>query len=526
MDFSGYLNPLSIIATTSAISYWAGSKLTKKSDIKMSQKNASSSLEVPQYFKDNKYPAKRHNERVAELFVKSCDKDNVAFLVPGESMELRKYCDTVKPFRQDRYYYYLSGCDIPGSFIVYNIEQSKLSLFLPDIDKEDIMWSGMPLSLEEAKDKYDVDDVYYVSDFHNMVTDPKNSLFKIDHFYSTDKEYCETILKQGMQCLREKIIFGDHVFFKSLDSCRLIKDEYEIETLRHVARITDINHMAVMSALPIENNECQIQAEFQYHSMRQGAKALGYDPICCSGPACGTLHYIKNDQSIEKKHSVLIDAASEWNNYTTDVTRCFPIDGKFTKEHREIYETVLDMQSTTMKLMKPGASWDDLHLLSHKILIEHLLKLGIFKNTYSVEQILKSRVSCAFYPHGLGHLMGLDVHDVGGEPNYEDPDDLFKYLRLRIPLQAGMVITNEPGCYFNRFLIDEYINKYPERIAMVDFDVLEKYMYIGGVRIEDDVLVTKDGYENLTGVTSDPDEIEKIVSEGLKRKRTDFHALV
>lgn len=524
MGFSNLVNPISIAAATSAVGYWTSSKLTQKAH-KMSEK-VNSPLEVPQYFKDHKYPAKEHNKRVSDKFVETCKESNVGFLVPGESVEPRKYCDTTKPFRQDRYYYYLSGCDIPGSFTVYLLEQSKLLLFLPDVDEEDVMWSGMPLSLEEAKEQYDVDEVYYVSDFHTMATDPHNVLYKINHFYSTDKDYCETILKQDMQCLRETIIFGDEGFFNSLDSARLIKDEYEIETLRHVAHISDINHMAVMSALPIERNELQVQAEFEYHSMRQGAKSLGYDPICCSGPACGTLHYVKNDQDIENKHSVLIDAGSEWNNYTSDVTRCFPIDGKFTKEHRAIYETVLDMQSTTMKLMRPGASWEKLHLLSHRILINHLLELGIFKKEFPVDEILESRVSCAFYPHGLGHSMGLDVHDVGGQPNYDDKDPLFKYLRIRIPLQAGMVVTNEPGCYFNKFLIEEYINKFPKRAAMVNFDVLEKYMYIGGVRIEDDVLITKEGFENLTGVTSDPDEIEKIVSEGLKKKRSDFHALV
>ncbi|OEJ84953.1 putative peptidase [Hanseniaspora osmophila] len=118
---------------------------------------------------------------------------------------------------------------------------------------------------------------------------------------------------------------------------------------------------------------------------------------------------------------------------------------------------------------------------------------------------------------------GLDTHDVGGEPNYSDPDPFLSYLRLRKPLAAGMVITNEPGIYFNDFLIKNFLEKHPERLEVVDVTVMEKYKYIGGVRIEDDVLVTKDGYENLTGITSDPDEIEQIVSNGIAKGRSHFH---
>ena len=185
------------------------------------------------------------------------------------------------------------------------------------------------------------------------------------------------------------------------------------------------------------------------------------------------------------------------------------------------------MQTQTMQLMKPGVKWDDLHILSHKVLIKHLIKLGILKgDKFSEEEIFQSRVSCAFYPHGLGHLMGLDVHDVGGYPNYEDPDPYFKYLRMRRELRTNMVITNEPGCYFNEHLLSEFLDKFPERKKMVNLDVLEKYMYVGGVRIEDDILITKDGYENLTGITSDPEEIERIVSNGLKKPRSEFHNVV
>lgn len=482
--------------------------------------------EIPPYFQKNKYPAKAHNKRVKDAFVALAGKavSDMAFLIPGEEMEERKYCDTVKPFRQERYFYYLSGVNIPGSMVLYDLAEEKLTLFLPNIDWDDVMWSGLPLSLKEAAEKFDVDEVKYIDELFEVLG---SSAFSSKKFYTTDMDHFVKYEKDSdKKAILAKIIPGDKDFFESMDETRLIKDEYEIETLRHVAKISDHAHYAVMSALPIELNEIQIEAEFAYHSTRQGARSLGYDPICCSGPACGTLHYIENTDDLAGKHSVLIDAGAEWNNYTTDVTRCFPINGKWTKEHRAIYETVLEMQSETMKLMKPGANWDDLHILAHKILIRRLREFGIFKKEFTEQEIFDAKVSCAFYPHGLGHMMGLDVHDVAGKANYEDPDPYFQYLRIRRPLQAGMVVTNEPGCYFNKFLIKELLEKHPERAKMVDFEVMKTYMYIGGVRIEDDILITKDGYEDLTGITSDPDEIEKIITEGLKKTRDDFHVIV
>ena len=159
----------------------------------------------------------------------------------------------------------------------------------------------------------------------------------------------------------------------------MIKDWYEIELLRKACQVTDTCHLAVMSALPIEKTEGHIHAEFTYHALRQFFSFQGYDPICCSGPSCSTLHYVDNDADMAGKHSVLIDAGAEWECYTADVTRCFPISGKWTKEHRDIYDAVLDMHQNAMSQIKDGASWEEIHLSAHKVLIKHLLKLGIFQ---------------------------------------------------------------------------------------------------------------------------------------------------
>lgn len=425
---------------------------------------------------------------------------------------LYPYCDQTKPFRQNRYFFYLTGCDIPGSHVVYKAEEDHLTLYLPDIDYEDVMWSGMPLSIEEALDKYDVDSVKYASDLKADVAELKGEI------YTTD-------INEANKDFESQVLSGDKHFFYALDEARLIKDEYEIELMKHAAKLTDNCHYAVMSATPIETNETHIHAEFMYHALRQGSKYQSYDPICCSGPNCSTLHYVKNDDEIDTKRTVLIDAGCEWSLYASDVTRCFPVNGDWSKEHLEVYNIVLKMQKTTMDMIKPGASWEDCHLTAHKVMIEEFLKLGLFKSDFTAQEIFESKVSGRFFPHGLGHLLGMDTHDVGGYPNYEDEDDLLKYLRLRRPLQKGMVLTDEPGVYFSPFLLKDVLET-PEKLKYINKDVLDKYWYVGGVRIEDDLLVTDDGYENFTKITSDPEEISKIVKAGLAKGKEGFHNVV
>ena len=511
------------LAIGSAITYLSKKNNNKK--INKMSKLADPIEDIPHYIRDNKYPAKIHNSKVREHLLAKLSKseaiDAVGFLVVGNPVEPNKYCDTFKQFRQERYFFYLTGIDIPSAALFYDCKSQKLVVFLPEIDYDDVVWGGMPMEPKELLEKYDIDEVYYMSQLNDIIGQYNN----IETLYTTDKDNFDELKLN--ESLNSMVNAKDKDFFYALDESRLIKDQYEIEILKHVAKITDRSHYAVMSALPIEINELHIEAEFAYHAKRQGARTLGYDPICCSGPACGTLHYVKNSESLKDKDSTLIDAGAEWMNYVSDVTRCFPLTGKYTKEHREIYETVRDMQTQTMALMKPGIKWEDLHIMSHKILIKHLVELGILKGSEFTEQeMFDSRVSCAFYPHGLGHVMGLDVHDVAGYPNYEDPDPYFKYLRLRRELKTGMVLTNEPGCYFNEYLLDEFLHKHPERAKMVDFEVMKKYKNVGGVRIEDDIIITKEGYENMTGITSDPDEIEKIVQAGLSKKRADFHVIV
>jgi len=179
--------------------------------------------------------------------------------------------------------------------------------------------------------------------------------------------------------------------------------------------------------------------------------------------------------------NVLVDAAAESNCYAADITRTFPISGKFSSESKAIYEIVLQMQTECINLLKAGVLWDDVHAHAHRVAIAGLLKLGILKG--EAEEIFEKRTSVAFFPHGLGHYLGMDTHDTGGNPNYEDKDPMFRYLRVRGQLPAGSVITVEPGIYFCEFIIEPYL-KDPEQSKYISQAVLDRYWDVGGVRIE------------------------------------------
>ncbi|WVQ84638.1 hypothetical protein IAT38_006793 [Cryptococcus sp. DSM 104549] len=309
--------------------------------------------------------------------------------------------------------------------------------------------------------------------------------------------------------------------------------------------------------------EQDVEAVFVASCTRMGAQHQAYLPIVASGTRASTLHYVCNDRlfpstavprsptdksfkppaltrgccgTLAAPHShstsptelhdeafypqvLLIDAGCEWEGYASDITRVVPVGngGKFTKEAGEIYELVLKMQKECEALVTPGVHWDTLHLHAHKVLISGLLSLGILVG--SPADILASGISAAFLPHGLGHSLGLDTHDslqylrsthLSLPPSTaKTPEALYRYLRIRLPLEEGMVLTVEPGCYFAPQLMEEH-GVWESKF--VDQEKLREYTAVGGVRIEDVVVVRKEGVENLTTVGKEREWVEGVAS--------------
>ncbi|KAK2762767.1 hypothetical protein FQN54_000941 [Arachnomyces sp. PD_36] len=460
-----------------------------------------------------KYPAKNHARRVAEYLRKNNHHEGKGVLyLEAQKTRMIEDNDGEVHFRQRRPFFYLSGCDLPDSYVTYNIEKDELTLFIPPIDPDSVIWSGLPLSPADAQQQYDVDKVLPSTDVNATLAHAASEAGgKLTVFAIADQVSPETTFLPFSTTNLD-------VLKNAIGETRVVKDDYEIALLRRANDISTKAHIAVLRAAKKATNERELYATFLSTCIAHGAPEMSYHPIMAAGTSGATLHYQKNDASLfdeatgAKKLNLLIDAGGEYRTYCADITRAFPLSGQFTPESRQIYDIVLKMQATTLAALKEGVLWDDIHLLAHRVAVEGLLNLGILRGG-SVDELLEKRITAAFFPHGLGHYLGMDTHDTGGNPNHADKDIIFKYLRLRNVLPSGSVVTVEPGIYFCRFIIDPYLAS-PESSKYIDKDVLERYWSVGGVRIEDNVVITKDGHDNLTTTPKEVDDVLRYVNEG------------
>lgn len=340
-----------------------------------------------------------------------------------------------------------------------------------------MIWSGLPLSPADALSKFDVDSVLpftsLPSHLDSLSQRHGSSLLAIANQISSSTLRCnfDAFLATDLSSLHPAI-----------DTCRVIKDPYEIASVRHANHVSTAAHIAVLHALKHVSNERELEAIFIERCLALGCKEQAYHGIFGAGANAATLHYVHNDQELKGKWNLLVDAAAEWGCYCADVTRTMPLSGTFNQESRGIYEAVLRMQKECLLMIRGGVLWENVHIRAHEVAVEELLRLGILEGG-TKKDFVESGISVAFFPHGLGHYLGMDTHDTGGNPNYEDKDPEFRYLRVRGKLPAGCIVTVEPGIYFCRFIIEPYL-KDPEQARYINKTVLERYWNVGGVRIE------------------------------------------
>ncbi|KAJ3089544.1 hypothetical protein HK102_006137 [Quaeritorhiza haematococci] len=303
----------------------------------------------------------------------------------------------------------------------------------------------------------------------------------------------------------------------AIAEARVFKTKGEIEVIRMAAKITGEAHIALMKSLKTGvTTETEMHARFVYECARKGAQFQAYTPIVAGAKRGAVLHYVKNNEPLPTNpHDfVLVDAGCEYNLYAGDVTRTYPVGGKFVDEWKTTYEIVLDAQKAVLNALKPGVEWEDMHRLATRVICEGLQKAGILRG--STEELLKHHLPALFFPHGLGHLIGIDVHDVGGYPagveRIQEPG--IRYLRMRRTLKPGMYVTVEPGVYFVDTILEPAL-KDPNTSKYIDLPTLERFRSkVGGVRIEDDVLITESGIENMTGwIPKEIPDIERVMNE-------------
>ena len=409
-----------------------------------------------------------------------------AILILPAAPERVRNNDSHFPYRQDSDFLYLSGFDEPESVLVLvpGREHGECLLFCRERDAEREIWDGARLGPEGAVEKLGFDDAYAIDDIDDILPGLIEGRTRVFYHFGRDTEF-DLKLMGWVNRVRQRVRQGvepPHEFLELghlLHDLRLFKSRDEIRQMRHAARIAAQAHKNAMRAAKTSTHEFEVEAEL-WREFRRHDAVPAYNSIVGSGANACVLHYVTNRDEYRDGDLLLIDAGAEFRGYASDITRTFPVNGRFSDAQREIYELVLDAQLAAIDIIQPGLSWIAIHDEAVRVLTAGLIRLSILKGT--LKQNLEDGSYRRFYMHKTGHWLGLDVHDVG---DYRIEGD----YRL---LEPGMVLTVEPGLY----------------IPPGARGVAKKWQGIG-VRIEDDVLVTKDGYDILSAdAPKSVDEIE------------------
>jgi len=399
--------------------------------------------------------------------------------------------------------------------VLSTLQTKKSILFIERLPSEYAVWMGKILSPEDFKKMYDVHEVRYVDEIADFLKTKLRAriLYTMKGMNSDSKSYFKPATFPGIDNFR----VDDGKLFPLLRECRVIKSEEELKVLRYVNKVSSRAHMEVMKKVKPGMMEYQIEALFLYEIYHNGGcRNVSYTCVCCSGFNGATLHYghaaAPHDRQMNDGDMVLLDMGAEYMCYCSDITRCYPINGKFTNDQKEVYESVLAAQEAVLKAMKPGVSWPDMHRLSNRVICQELKKYGFLQG--DIEDLVKNHIGALFMPHGLGHFMGLDTHDVGGFPDGVErlSDPGIRSLRTGRTLEEGMVITVEPGIYFIAAVLDPAL-KDPVKSKFLVAEKIEKFRHFGGVRLEDDVIITKNGIENMTQIPRQVHEIEAWIAQ-------------
>ena len=397
-------------------------------------------------------------------------------IIPTAPERLRNR-DSDYLYRFDSYFYYLTGFAEPEALLVIiagDTQQSVRSiLFCREKHPERELWEGFRFGPEAARERFGFDEAWSFAQLDELA--PKLLADQAALYYApgADPGWDARIIG-WLNRVREQSRAGItapteiHDVRTLLDDMRLRKDATELATMRSAADISAEAHIAAMRATRPGRMEYEIEAELLYHFRRRGAQFPAYWPIVAGGANACVLHYRDNNQRLNDGDLLLIDAGCELDGYASDVTRSFPVNGKFSKPQREIYELVLAAQAEAIATTRPGAGWNDPHDAAVKVLAEGFVKLGLCQGP--VERVIESEDYRRFYMHRTGHWLGLDVHDAGE----------YKVAGAWRALEPGMMLTVEPGCYIRP----------AENVPQAYWNI--------GVRIEDDVLVTSAGCEALT----------------------------
>ncbi|WP_413289654.1 aminopeptidase P family protein [Bdellovibrio sp. HCB337] len=413
-----------------------------------------------------------------------------ALIVAAHPEHVRNH-DVHYPYRQDSNMYYLTGFEEPESILILRPGLKPESvMFVRRRDPERETWDGFRYGPEGVEKEFKIDKAYPIDEF---MTHAPGLLKEVDQVYyrmfknsEADAKVQECLEKvKSMQGRTGYGLLPVHDADTLLGEYRLVKSEIELTNLREACEISAQAHLAAMRFTRPGVTERQVQGVLAHNFFMKGAAREGYNYIVASGNAATTLHYNFNDQVCKDGDLLLIDAGAEYNYYTGDITRTYPVNGKFTDEQARVYQGVLDVQKAIIDYVKPGIVFKDLHDMGTSLLTDLMLELGLLSGRK--DDLITALQQKRYYPHGIGHWLGMDVHDAG------------LYYRKGVPREVGanMCFTIEPGLY----------------IPADDTSAPQKYRGIG-IRIEDNIRVTSHGAENMTSsVPKEIADIEKVVGK-------------
>jgi Xaa-Pro aminopeptidase len=386
-------------------------------------------------------------------------------------------------YRQESDFYYLTGFNEPHAVAVIapHHDEHKFILFVQPKEREKEIWTGYRVGVDAAKEKYGADEAYLISELDEKLPQYLEKGDKIYYHMGRDEQLNGKVITYWQRLLRSygkrgtgPVAIEDP--FLTLHPLRQVKSPAELDLMREAARIAALAHARARDIAKPGVKESEIEAEIEYIFRKNGAMGVAYPSIVASGANACILHYIDNNSTLQDGDLLLIDAGCSVGYYNSDVTRTFPVNGKFTTEQKIIYELVLDAQMASIEQVKPGTTWKDFHHTSVQIITEGLVQLELLAG--DVDTLIEEGKYKNFYMHGTGHWLGLDVHDAGiymhgAETWYQ--------------FQPGNIITVEPGIYIS-----------PDIEPAEGQPKIDDCWKGIGIRIEDDVLITSTGHEVLT----------------------------
>ncbi|BDA48705.1 Xaa-Pro dipeptidase [Coccomyxa sp. Obi] len=453
--------------------------------------------------------------KVLDRCRKNLDKDKQGIILLKGGGPFHIYSTDMEGiFRQESYFHYIFGVQEEDYYGALDIRDGRTMLFMPRLPDSYAVWMGEIKGPEYYRTHYSVDAVFYTDEIAQRLAalDPPQ-LHVLSGVNSDSGRKTEEASFDGL----DQFKVDRDVLHDILAGCRSIKTDEELDVMQYANDVGSAAHVEVMQRCKPGMMEYQLESTFlNYCYSEGGCRHAPYTPICASGPNCAILHYghagAPNSRQIADGDMLLMDMGCEYYRYGSDITCSFPASGRFSPDQKHIYEAVLAAHTAVIAGMRPGVSWPDLQLLAEKCILRCLKEAGIVAG--DVQEMVDQRIGALFMPHGLGHLLGIDTHDVGGYlpglPSRINQPGLRSLRTARI-LEEGMVLTVEPGCYFNPFLLKPAMDDDKSSQFLIR-DRIESLLEFGGVRLEDNVVVTADGARSMTNVPRQVKDVEAVMA--------------